>query len=163
MVRAVGPKAKAATAAMASAFSAGYRGGPPPREGEGVWLRAPPNMSEAAFREALPTLTEIERSQHDNAEYAASSSQERARVAIWAMLAEELLFREQRRGCAQASRDQWSSWTRYGNALRRLRFEEYRKEFGYVENRTPATTPAPKSGAPARGKVPYEQQQQQKR
>ena len=90
MVRAVGPKAKAATAAMASAFSAGYRGGPPPREGEGVWLRAPPNMSEAAFREALPTLAEIERSQHDNAEYAASSSQERARVAIWAMLAEEL-------------------------------------------------------------------------
>ena len=109
----------------------------------------------------MPTFVAMERSQHDNAEYAASSSQERALFSIWAMLAEELLFREQRRSCAQASRDQWSSWTRYGNVLRRLRFEEYRKEFGYIKNRTPATTPAPKSGAPARGKVPYEQQQQQ--
>ena len=149
MVRAVGPRAKA----TASAASAGYVGPTPLREGEGVWHRSPPPD--------MPTFVAMERSQHDNAEYAASSSQERALVAIWAMLAEELLFREQRRGCAQASRDQWSSWTRYGNVLRRLRFEEYRKEFGYVENRTPATTPAPKSGAPARGKVPYEQQQQQ--
>ena len=144
---------------MAPAASAGYAGPTPPREGEGVWYRAPPTTGEAFVQEMLPTFVSIERSQHDNAEYAASSSQERALVSIWAMLAEELLFREQRRSCAQASRDQWSSWTRYGNVLRRLRFEEYRKEFGYIKNRTPATTPAPKSGAPARGKVPDEKQQ----
>ena len=78
-------------------------------------------------------------------------------MQIWLSMANALLWREQRYSSALASRHQWSSWTRYGNRLRRSHWETYGAESGMIVNRNRAGAPKPKAGPAARGRVPDEQ------
>ena len=74
----------------------------------------------------------------------------------WLRMSNALLYRQQRRDCAQMLRDLWSSVTRAGNRLRRSHWEAWRHEFGMVVSKARATAPKPKQGKASSVKPPTE-------